>query len=274
MRWKLGTRAFEWRAPSTRIAGILNVTPDSFSDGGRFVDLDRALSHAEAMVAAGAELIDIGGESSRPGADPVSLEEEVERVVPVVRALRRRCDVAISVDTVKPRVAALALEAGAEVINDITALADPAMRDLVASSEAGVILMHMRGTPKTMQQGDLGSVDLLGDILLHLEARMEGLDPERVCLDPGIGFGKTVAQNAQILRGIPRLSALGRPLMIGASRKSFIGAICDRAVGERRDGTTASSALAAHLGAHWLRVHDVGATRDAVRLAAALEAAG
>ena len=277
MRWHTSRRVWVWDgAQPVGLAGILNVTPDSFSDGGRFVDLSAAVEHGLALVAAGADLIDIGGESSRPGADPVPAAMEIERVAPVVAALRARTDVTLSVDTTKAAVAAAALDAGADVVNDITALTgDPDMVALVAARGAGVVLMHMRGTPKTMQTGPLASDDVVGEVVTWLGARIEavvaaGVAREAVVVDPGIGFGKTVEQNLQLIAGLPRLAALGRPVLVGASRKSFIGAVTGREVDARAFGTAAAHACAVWQGAHLLRVHDVAAARDVAQLTAAV----
>lgn len=268
----------------TRIMGILNVTPDSFSDGGAFLGHGDALRHAKEMVAAGADIIDIGGESSRPFADPVSEAEEIRRVVPVVEALAGKIPVPISVDTVKAAVAEAALSAGAAIINDISALtADPRMAPVAAEKDAPVILMHMRGTPETMQL-DTTYEDLTGDIARYLAGVAEravagGIRRSQIILDPGIGFGKTVRHNFAILKHLEVFTALGMPVMIGSSRKSFIGktlagetgAAADRAAIET--GTQATVAAAILNGAHIVRVHDVVQTAATVRIIDALRAA-
>lgn len=260
--------------------GVLNVTPDSFSDGGAFLSPARAVERAIAMVEQGADIIDIGGESSRPGAEPVSTGIELERVVPVVEALRAASDVCISVDTTKSVVAEAAVTAGADVINDITALTgDPMMAEVARRTGAGVVLMHMRGRPSTMQQGDLSSPDRVGEICAYLAERVEalveaGIAREALCVDPGIGFGKTVEQNLQIIAQIPRVAALGLPVLIGASRKSFLGAITGRAVEHRLAGTAAACTLSVQRGAHILRVHDVAEMVDVVAVAEAIGAEG
>lgn len=281
MRWQIGRRAWTWDISSpVRLCGILNVTPDSFSDGGRFTGPGRALAHALQMVEAGADLVDIGGESSRPGSRPVPVELEVERVVSVVRALRARSDVVISVDTTKAVVARAAIDAGADVVNDITAMTgDPGMADLVAERGVGVVLMHMRGTPETMQRGDLSAADVVAGVVSWLDARVEaacaaGVAREAIVLDPGIGFGKTLEQNLDLLAQLPRLAALGRPVLVGASRKSFLGALTGRSVDARGPATAAAHACAVWRGAHLLRVHDVAETRDVVTVARALGAIG
>lgn len=278
MRWRFGQRLLGWHddlAP-VRLMGVLNVTPDSFSDGGRFADAEAAVLHALAMVAAGAEIVDVGGESSRPGAEPVPAEVEIGRVVPVVAALRARCDAIISIDTTKAAVADAALAAGAEIINDITGLTgDPAMAPLAAARGAGVVLMHMRGRPATMQVGDLSSPDVVAAVSDWLARRIDeamgaGIDREAICIDPGVGFGKTVEQNVALVARLPELAALGRPVLLGVSRKSFLGALTGRPVGERGPATAAAHAVSVLRGAHVLRVHDVAAARDVVTVATAL----
>jgi dihydropteroate synthase len=249
--------------------GILNVTPNSFSDGGRYVDADAAVARGLEMVEEGADILDVGGESSRPGADAVSPEEECRRVVPVIRELARRSGVLISVDTTKPQVAREALEGGAHVINDITALGDPEMVEVVRATEAGAILMHMQGTPATMQKAPsyadvVAEVkDFLHSRLLHL--REKGIAGERFVLDPGIGFGKTVEHNLELLRRLPELQTLGRPVCLGVSRKSMFGKVLGRATGQRLAGSLAAVAHAlGQRAAQIVRVHDVAPTRDVV----------
>lgn len=277
MRWHVGRRCLSFTsAADMRLMGVLNVTPDSFSDGGRFVDLDAALAHADTLLQA--DIIDIGGESTRPGSDPVTAAVETERVVPVIRALRPRTDALISIDTSKPAVAAAAIDAGADLVNDVTGLRDPAMRALVARTGVGAVIMHMRGRPKTMQQGDLHSADLVGEVVTFFETRLAELEAagvarEAICLDPGIGFGKTVAQNLALIAQLERFTAVGRPVLIGASRKSFLGAITGQPVGAREASTLAIGACAQWLGAQVLRVHDVATAHDARQVVAALHAA-
>lgn len=242
--------------------GVLNVTPDSFSDGGAFLDPAAAVQQGLAMAQAGAAIIDIGGESSRPGAAPVSAAVELERVLPVIRGLRANSDVALSIDTVKPDVAAAALDAGADIINDINGLRAPGMAELAARTGAPVVVMHMRGTPQTMQQGDLRSDDIVGEVCDWLRERAEALETagvaaDRICLDPGIGFGKTVAQNLQLLARLDALVALGYPVLVGVSRKSVLGAVTGAAVEDRVFATAGACAVAAWHGARILRVHDV-----------------
>lgn len=287
MQWRFGRHEFTWRSAPRGVVhdgvplvmGVLNVTPDSFSDGGRFVGVERAVQHGLSMVAAGASLIDVGGESSRPGAEPVPATVEIERVVPVIRALRSRTDVCISIDTTKAMVARAALDAGAEVINDISALTlDPEMLPLAVERGAGVALMHMRGVPQTMQQGDLSSTDIVADVARYLGERVDalcaaGVDRDAISVDPGIGFGKTVQQNLALVARLDRLAHLDRPILLGVSRKSFIGAVTERPVDERLAGTCAAHAIGAWMGAHVIRVHDVAEALDVVRLTAALRSA-
>jgi len=255
---------------STVVMGVLNRTPDSFHPGSRLADADDVLRAAERMVGEGADLLDIGGESSRPGATPVSPEEEIRRVAPAIASIRRRLAVPISVDTVRARVARAALDAGADMVNDISALADPGMAALAADRSAPVVLMHMRGTPRTMQ-ADTGYADVVDEIAAFLvdaseKAIAAGIRGDRIVLDPGIGFGKSVEGNLEILRRLPELSRLGRPLLVGASRKSFIGKTLDLPVDERLEGSLAVAAMAAWLGARLIRAHDVRETVRVVRM--------
>ena len=279
MRWRCGARTLVWEPQDPAgVMGVVNVTPDSFSDGGRHCDPASAVAHGVALVAEGAGILDIGGESSRPGAEPVSEADELARVLPVLRGLRARTDAVLSVDTCKPGVARAAIAAGADVINDIRGFRDPAMRAAVAEAEVGLVAMHMRGTPQTMQRGDLSADDLMGDVVawardLLVSLSEQGIAPERICLDPGIGFGKTVAQNASLIAQVPRLLALGRPVLIGASRKSFLGALTERPVDEREAATVAAQAVAGFLGAQVVRAHRAGPAVDGARVAAALRAA-
>ena len=255
----------------THIMGILNVTPDSFSDGGCYLDVERAVAHAERMVAEGATLIDIGGESSRPGASPVSISEELARILPVIRAIVDTVDVLLSVDTYKAEVARHALEAGAHLINDITALhGDTAMAAVVSEMEAGLILMHMKGTPRTMQQAPEYD-DVVSEICDSLQksietAESQGITADRIIIDPGIGFGKTMQHNLEILKRLTEFRGLNKPLLIGTSRKSFIGNILDLPVTERVEGTIATVCWAIAHGAEIVRVHDVKANIRAARM--------
>jgi dihydropteroate synthase len=254
------------------VMGVVNVTPDSFSDGGRFLDPAAAAAHGEALRADGADVLDVGGESTRPGAAPVGAEEEQARVVPVVEALAPGG--AVSVDTTKLAVAEAALDAGASWVNDVSAFRfDPALAGLVADRGASCCLMHMRGEPRTMQE-DPRYDDVVADVKAFLEERLafavrEGVAEERIWLDPGIGFGKTAEHNLELLRRLPELVALGRPVLVGTSRKSFLGRLTGREVGDRLPGTIATNVLALAAGARGFRVHDVAAVRDALVVAAA-----
>ncbi len=254
--------------------GILNVTPDSFSDGGRYTQVDAALEHARQMIAAGADIIDLGAESTRPGARPVSAAEELDRLLAILEPLLADCEVPISVDTSKSQVAAEVLRAGCHAINDVTALDDPAMAGVIAEANAGAVLMHMRGTPRTMQAAPHYQ-DVVAEVRDHLCERAEralcaGISRERILLDPGIGFGKTLEHNLELLRSLPELAQLGFPLLIGTSRKSFLGALTNRDVGDRGPGTIASVATSVLLGAAVVRVHDVASAVDATRVAWAI----
>jgi dihydropteroate synthase len=258
------------------LMGVVNVTPDSFSDGGRYLDPDRAISHGLELAGEGAAILDIGGESTRPGALPVEAEEELRRVLPVVEGLLvAGAEAQISVDTSKSAVASRALAAGATFINDVTALrGDPEMVSLVASSGADVCLMHMLGEPRTMQE-DPRYEDVVSEVKAFLEDRLQyavqrGVDEDRILLDPGIGFGKTLEHNLELLARVDELVALGRPVVIGASRKSFIGRITGRRdPADRVAGTVAVNVLAYERGARVFRVHEVAPSRDALGIAAA-----
>lgn len=269
-------RVLDLRRP--RVMGILNVTPDSFSDGGAFFDPALALDHARAMAAAGADLIDVGGESSRPGAAPVCLEDELRRVIPVIEALAGELPVPISVDTSKPEVMAAAVRAGAGMINDVGALGAPGALEAARDLGVPVCLMHMRGEPRTMQVAPHYG-DVVGEVRAFLAQRSAscvagGIPPERLVIDPGFGFGKTLDHNLALLARLGELRDLGLPILVGLSRKSMLGAITGRAVGERLPASLAAALLAVERGASILRVHDVAATvdalkvREAVRLAA------
>jgi dihydropteroate synthase len=256
-----------------RLMGVLNVTPDSFSDGGRFLPVEAALAQARRMVGEGADLIDIGGESTRPGAPAVSGQQELDRVLPVIEALRRELPIPLSIDTTKSAVAAAALAAGAMFVNDVSGLTfDPAMAATVAASGAGLFVMHTRGRPATMQ-ADTRYADLVGEVRESLErsvasAVAAGVAPERIAIDPGIGFGKDVPGNLELLRRLGEFAALGRPILLGTSRKSFIG----RVLGQedplaRQAGTLATVALGVAAGAWLFRVHEVGPAREAALMA-------
>jgi dihydropteroate synthase len=259
--------------------GVVNVTPDSFSDGGLYLDAGKAVARGLELAAEGADILDVGGESTRPGSRPTPEAEEIERVVPVIAALRERTPVLVSVDTTKAAVARAALDAGADIVNDTSALRfDPAMAGTVAQSGAGLVLMHMQGTPLTMQDSPRYG-DLLGEISAFLAERIRvaaaaGIPEERLIVDPGVGFGKTFEDNLALLRGQEAFHALGRPLLMGFSRKAFLGRILDRPPAERLEGTIAAAVLAVERGAHILRVHDVGPVARAVRTAEAILAGG
>lgn len=257
--------------------GILNVTPDSFSDGGRYASRDLALRHAEAMVRAGASLVDVGGESTRPGARAVSALEELERVAPVVEAIVRELDVIVSVDTSTPSVMRESARLGAGLINDVRSLRRDGALDAAADSGLPVCLMHMRGEPGDMQR-EAVYVDVAAEVVAFLEARMDacsaaGIAPERIVLDPGFGFAKNLEHNLSLFKHLERLHRLGRPLLVGVSRKTMIGQALGREVGERLYGSLALAALAVSQGARILRVHDVAETVDVVRMIAAVQAA-
>jgi dihydropteroate synthase len=273
-RWEAcGRTIVAGRVP--RVMGIVNATPDSFSDGGRAATTDAAVAHAFALVAEGADLLDIGGESSRPGADPVGLDEELRRVVPVIEAIVPRVNVPISVDTTKAAVARRAIEAGAVIINDITALSgDPDLADVVAETGAGVVLMHMRGTPRTMQD-DPRYDDVVAEVYDFLARRIEwaesrGIPRSRIAIDPGIGFGKDFEHNLELLRNLERFATLECALVIGVSRKGFLGNLTGRSVTERAAASVAASLAAALKGADVVRVHDVAAMADTIKVWTAL----
>jgi dihydropteroate synthase len=246
----------------TFIMGVLNVTPDSFSDGAKFIDADAAVAHAKQMLAEGADIIDVGGESTRPGSDPVPAEEEIKRVVPVIEQLSREADTLISIDTTKAKVARAALAAGAAMVNDISGLHfDPDMARVVAKAQVPVCLMHIRGNPKNMQEKPAYS-DLMGEIINYLEeglaiAKKAGILHGKIIVDPGIGFGKTVEHNLEILARLRELKVLGCPVLIGTSRKSVIGQVLDLPVEDRLEGTAATVAVSIANGADIIRVHDV-----------------
>ena len=257
-----------------KIMGIVNVTPDSFSDGGLFLNPERAIRHARELFAAGADLLDIGGESTRPGARAVTAEEELARVAPVIAGMRGT-GAPISIDTSKLAVADAALDAGAEMVNDVTALrAEPELAGLCAERDCGLVLMHMRGSPRTMQENPTYD-DVVDDVKAFLAERIEfataaGVAEERIWIDPGIGFGKTVEHNLELLRRLRELRELGRPIVIGTSRKSFLGKVTGREVDERLGGTVASNVLALRAGADMFRVHDVREVDQALRVAEAI----
>jgi dihydropteroate synthase len=268
------SRTFAERRPL--VCGILNVTPDSFSDGGRFDSFNRAVGHGRALAADGADLIDVGGESTRPGARPPTLAEELDRVIPVVEALVRRLPVPLSVDTSRPEVMRAAVAAGVSMINDVRALRSPGALEAAAELGVPVCLMHMRRSPQTMQQ-DPRYRDVVAEVRDFLAERMgacldAGLRSEHLVVDPGFGFGKTLAHNVALLASLDSLTSLGVPIMVGLSRKSMLGQLTGRAVGDRLPGSLAAAVLAAQRGAAILRVHDVAATRDSLAILAAVGA--
>lgn len=270
---RIGERTFS--GPGPFIMGVLNVTPDSFSDGGRFLAPEAAVARALELVAQGADLVDVGGESARPGAAPVSVDEEIRRVVPVLERLRERgFPVPIAVDTSKPEVAREALRAGAALVNDVRGLADPRLAEVVAAAGVPVVLMHMRGTPADMQSR-ASYRDVVAEVGEELaqalaRARAAGIPAERTLLDPGVGFAKTAEQSLTLLRRLAELKALGRPLLVGPSRKSFIGKVTGAAVEDRLPGTLAAVAACVLAGAEFVRVHDAAAVRQAAQVAAAI----
>lgn len=256
MDWKIGDRQFHW-GHQTYVMGILNVTPDSFSDGGRYQGTDAALAHAEELLAAGADILDVGGESTRPGAPFVSAQEEINRVIPVIKRLAKLGAV-LSIDTYKPEVAQAALEAGVHIVNDISGLRDPRMLEVLSEYRAPVVAMHMQGTPDTMQQNPQyrDVVQEVRDCLLDCHQRAQAVGVPLIA-DPGIGFGKTFEHNLALLRRLPELKLPGVPLLVGTSRKGFLGKILDVPPEQRDEGTSATVALAIQAGVDIVRVHNV-----------------
>lgn len=276
MIWRCRDRELDL-SERTVVMGVVNVTPDSFSDGGRYAEPAAALAHARQLVAEGAGILDIGGESTRPGSEPVSADEQWRRIGPVVEALGRDGGALLSVDTSSAAVAEKALASGAHIVNDVTALGDPAMAAVVAGAGAGVVLMHMQGNPAIMQR-DPRYADAPREVADYLAGRLEvavgaGIARERIALDPGVGFGKAFRHSMEILARLDRMVALGRPVLVGLSRKSFIGQILDLPVHERVEGSLGAAAIAVFQGVHIIRAHDVAATVRAVRVAEALRAA-
>lgn len=270
--WQCGARMLDLRAPV--VMGVLNVTPDSFSDGGKFAHRDAALAQARRMAGEGAAIIDVGGESTRPGASPATLDEELSRVIPVIEALRAESTVFISVDTSKPEVMRAAVAAGADIINDVRSLAERGAVAAAAETGAGVCLMHMLGEPRTMQDAPRYG-DVVAEVGAFLAARIAacreaGIEPARLAIDPGFGFGKTAAHNLELLKQLGRFASLGVPLAVGLSRKSMLARLTGRAVDQRTAGSVALAAIAVLNGARIVRAHDVAATLDAVRVAAAV----
>jgi len=278
LHWHAAGRVLDC-SERTLVMGVVNVTPDSFSDGGRFLDPDTAVAHALGLVEDGADIVDVGGESTRPGSDPVSAEEERDRVVPVIRRIAAAHPaLAISIDTRKPKVAEAALAAGACIVNDVSGGRSEGMFEVVRDSGAGIVLMHMLGEPKTMQEAPHYD-DVVAEVGEYLRERLEaaefaGIRPEALCVDPGIGFGKNVEHNLTLLRGLDALADLGRPLLVGPSRKRFIGAILDLPEGERVEGTAGAVAWAVAHGANLVRVHDVKEIVRVVRVVDAIVRAG
>lgn len=255
----------------TRVMGVLNVTPDSFSDGGQFYESDAAVRRGLEMVEQGADLLDVGGESTRPRSDPVSAEEEWRRVGRVIETLSRQVDVPLSIDTMKPEIAEKAVRAGAAIVNDVSGMRDPAMVRFVASAKVGAVAMHMLGNPKTMQEHP-HYVDVVREVKAFLAERIAallaaGVPSEAVAIDPGVGFGKSLGHNLALLRGLDQLAALGHPVVVGVSRKSFIGKLDAGKPGERLAGSLAAATFAVSRGAHVVRAHDVLDTVRAMRVA-------
>jgi dihydropteroate synthase len=276
--WRVGDRELECGL-RTLVMGVLNVTPDSFSDGGRFLDNSAAVAQGLQMAEEGADIIDVGGESTRPGSDEVSIEDEIERTASVVKQLVAELDIPISIDTRKPRVARAALDAGATIVNDVSAGGDPGMFDVVRDAGAGLVLMHMLGEPKTMQE-DPHYEDVVQQVREYLRSRFRaaveaGIDRDRLCVDPGLGFGKTYEHNLRLMQDIAHLWALGCPLLVGPSRKSFIGkALGDAPMEDRLEGTLGAVAWLAGHGAHIVRVHDVEPTVRLLKVVDAIRGAG
>jgi dihydropteroate synthase len=268
-------KEYTLRFEKTLIMGILNVTPDSFSDGGLFDNVDTAIAHGKKMVSDGADLIDIGGESTRPGAAPLTEKEELGRISPVLTQLLHEVSVPISIDTYKPHVADTCLKAGAHLINDITGMTNPEMRKIVAKHNVPVVLMHMKGTPKTMQQNPAYQ-DLLGEITTFFQEQIHKTQKEgiqKIIIDPGIGFGKTVEHNLLVLKHLDVFKTLGCPICVGPSRKSFIGMITGLSAKERLEGTLAAVTIAIMNGANIVRVHDVKECKRAVQIIDAIRGA-
>jgi dihydropteroate synthase len=261
--------------PRTLVMGVLNVTPDSFSDGGRFLDHEAAVAHGLRMAEDGAVILDVGGESTRPGSDEVTVEEELARVVPVIKRLAAEVDMPLSIDTRKPEVARAALDAGAVAVNDVSGAREPEMIEVVAASGAGLVLMHMLGEPKTMQV-EPRYEDVVREVRAYLADRLDaaetaGIDRDRLAVDPGLGFGKTYEHNLELMRDIDGFFDLGVPVVVGPSRKSFIGtALGELPVDERLEGTIGAAAWMAGKGAHVVRVHDVGSVARALRVVDAI----
>lgn len=272
--FKLVCGRFQLTLNRPHVMGIVNVTPDSFSDGGRYTSADLAVAHAQTLIAEGADILDIGGESTRPGAVPVSLDEELQRVIPVVEALKPITTVPISIDTYKPEVMRAAIAAGADMVNDVRALQEPGALEVVANSQVGVCLMHMQGVPQTMQINPSYG-DVVAEVKQFLAERVDachahGIGNERVILDPGFGFGKTTAHNIALIQHLNALTELGLPLLVGLSRKSVLGKIAGGDEQQRLHAGLAASVISVLRGANIVRVHDVKATVDALKVVAAV----
>jgi dihydropteroate synthase len=281
MRLRLKNRTLDLTRPVAM--GVLNTTPDSFSDGGQFVGVEAAVAHGLRMAEAGAAIIDVGGESTRPGARPVSTDEEIDRVVPVIQRLRERTDAIISIDTSRPQVMRAAAAAGAEIINDVRAMSEVGALEAALTTQCAVCLMHMQGDPQTMQSNPHYD-DVVGEVTAFLQQRVEacraaGLEADRIVVDPGFGFGKTLEHNLELLRHLPRVelpsmhggSTVAAPIMVGLSRKSMVGHLTGRPAGERVHGSVTLAVLAVLNGARIVRVHDVAATVDALKTVIAVE---
>jgi len=258
-----------------RVMGIVNVTPDSFSDGGHYAGTQKAVSHALQLVEEGADILDVGGESTRPGASPVPLQQELDRVMPVLEALVKQVNIPISIDTYKPQVMQAAITAGASMINDVRALQEEGASAIVAASDAAVCLMHMQGTPQTMQEHPHYD-DVVHEVTSFLTARLQasldaGIQTSRIVLDPGFGFGKTRAHNILLARELGVFCALGQPVLVGLSRKSVLGQITGNDVDARVHASVAAAVISAMKGAKILRVHDVAATKEALKIVSAIE---
>jgi dihydropteroate synthase len=274
--WRFGDHTLDCRA-RTHVMGILNVTPDSFSDGGQFLDPEEAVRAGMAMAEAGADIIDVGGESTRPGSDPVPVEEELQRVVPVVKRLTAEVVVPISIDTRRAAVAEAALDAGAVIVNDVTAGRDGSMFPVVREAGAGLVLMHMLGEPKTMQENPRYD-DVVAEVRAYLQQRVvaagaAGIEHDRLAVDPGLGFGKTLQHNLTLMRRVGDFSELRLPVLVGPSRKSFVGQVTGADVDDRLAGTAGAVAWLAVHGAHLVRVHDVGDMVRVVRMVDAIREA-
>lgn len=277
--WHVGTHTLDLSRRGL-IMGIVNVTPDSFSDGGRYADTGRAVEHALHLLAEGADILDIGGESTRPGADAVPEAEELRRVIPVIQAVRTQTKALISIDTMKAAVARAALDAGADIINDVTGLrGDPQMTRLAASCQAGIVVMHMIGTPRTMQAQAIYE-DVVGEVRAYFQERLdslerEGIPRERIVLDPGFGFGKTLEHNLALMNALPQLANCGRPLLVGVSRKSMLARLVESdELADRDWPTVALTSFSRELGARIVRVHDVRPNVQALRMTEAILHAG